>query len=539
MNTFRDALAPRAVQMPRVVREHEILRVIGEISMEPRDEAVIKARGEILKWVQSRCGGQLPQQAWNGETFDYFSGGRNSVGVRIQEPQLDVWAVRADDPDKSVAGRVWTTEVVISRVDNGHPYFNSRLIVSSQEDQLYIEPAVQGFIRKLSENVALIRDGYRFVLDPIKIESQVDYDWFRKILLDPNRSLPIIVLTTGRPVDGHRQLLINTVNLCKTTMGIAVVVILTSEFCWKLSEEFGQQRSVFGGAVRVYLPGFSDESNPYDHRLFLANQLSIGKEKKFVLQWLRNLAARESIKRTRLGQDVYSFSLIRNASLKFLEKNLDQSDADESEKLQAALTRIKALEDTIKSLENENNFYIDEHDKIEKRVEDAEKLTCASAFRIQQLQDQIKNSGSKPDESLALPDTWAKFGDWCDKNLTGRLILSSSARRGVKSPEFEDVQLTARCLLWLANECRESRLGQYNLPLREVQIESGVRNSHCGRDEYETTWGGKRYTVDWHVKNGGNTRDPSRCLRIYYFWDTASQQIIIADMPAHRKTDAS
>ena len=45
--------------------------------------------------------------------------------------------------------------------------------------------------------------------------------------------------------------------------------------------------------------------------------------------------------------------------------------------------------------------------------------------------------------------------------------------------------------------------------------------------------------VEWHIKNGGNTRDPRRCLRIYYFWDEDSQQVVIATMPAHIQTGAT
>jgi hypothetical protein len=57
--------------------------------------------------------------------------------------------------------------------------------------------------------------------------------------------------------------------------------------------------------------------------------------------------------------------------------------------------------------------------------------------------------------------------------------------------------------------------------------------------EHDVTWQGQRYTVDWHINNGGNTRSPKRCLRIYYFWDAATQQFVVADMPAHRRTTAT
>jgi hypothetical protein len=99
--------------------------------------------------------------------------------------------------------------------------------------------------------------------------------------------------------------------------------------------------------------------------------------------------------------------------------------------------------------------------------------------------------------------------------------------------------LAARCLLWLANEGRERRIEGGEGSLGEQVIVEGVRNSHCGGDAFEIDWHSQRHVVDWHIKNGGNTRDPRRCLRIYYFWDPATQQIVVAEMPAHRRTSAT
>ena len=59
------------------------------------------------------------------------------------------------------------------------------------------------------------------------------------------------------------------------------------------------------------------------------------------------------------------------------------------------------------------------------------------------------------------------------------------------------------------------------------------------RDEFRIWWQGQQHTADWHIKNGGNTRDPRRCLRIYYFWEHATQQVVIADMPGYRTSGAT
>jgi hypothetical protein len=117
--------------------------------------------------------------------------------------------------------------------------------------------------------------------------------------------------------------------------------------------------------------------------------------------------------------------------------------------------------------------------------------------------------------------------------------LASQARAGVRSPKFENIELAARCLLWLANEYRDRRLNGGDGTLLNVTIEAGIKNAPSGNDEFSIAWRGETYNVDWHIKNGGNTRDPKRCLRIYYLWDSVTQQVIVADMPAHRISEAS
>src|ERR1700722_841322 len=108
-----DALRPIAARMDKVVREHEILRVTAIVHGKDKAKSAEVSRREVLVWAQKRSGGRLPQKAWEFQEFEHFSGGRNSVAVRIDSNNTDIWAIRADDPDDTVPGRVWTTEVVI------------------------------------------------------------------------------------------------------------------------------------------------------------------------------------------------------------------------------------------------------------------------------------------------------------------------------------------------------------------------------------------------------------------------------------------
>src|SRR5690606_6232481 len=94
MTSMSEALLHLSRRMPRVVREHEVLRVAGRMLRDKASEAADAAIDEVLKWAERRCGGRLPSEAWRRDTFEYFSGGRNSSCVRLKSESSDLWAIR-------------------------------------------------------------------------------------------------------------------------------------------------------------------------------------------------------------------------------------------------------------------------------------------------------------------------------------------------------------------------------------------------------------------------------------------------------------
>ena len=534
-----DALRPIAARMPNVVREHEILRVAAIVHGKDKAKSAEAARREVLAWAQRRSGGRLPQEAWDFQAFEYFSGGRNSVAVRIQRNDSDIWAIRADDPDKTVPGRVWTTEVVVGLTIDKPCNFSARLLVSTSEDDLEIEPHTPGFVQQVAERCLLSRGPIDLSPEPWLIESEEDAERLAEMLIDRSRTVPLFVLTVAEnSVEPNRPLL-DASSLARATLGIGYVAIVPAAFTWNLTGRFGKQRSVFGGAVRAYLPGFSEDASPYSHRLMLAEHIMSPGGAAQCSRWLRLLAATESVRRTRLGADVLAFATIRNATLQLKQQQLEQEGATDRQKLDAANARIKALEADLKSASDEERFLLDEHRQAEERAQAAEASINVATFRIQQLLAQIKGRDQTPDANIELPALWRDFGDWCDQNLVGRVVLAPQARNGVRNPAFEDVPLAARCVLWLANEYRDRRIEGGEGSLRDFVLEPGIRNSPSGADEFRVWWQGQPHTADWHIKSGGNTRDPRRCLRIYYFWDITTQQVVIADMPEHRHSAAT
>ena len=536
--SFEGTLGSFTQRTTRAAREHEILRVSGWIPNDNWPKVADTAIDEILKWVQKRSGGELPPEAWNRTSFDHNLGGRHSDGIRLHSGNSDIWAIRADDPDKSIAERVWTVEVVIGQLPNQSPKFSTRLLVTTPENELKIEPHTPGFVQQITKTCGLFSGGPRRLSpEPVLIKSKADADDLIKFLVNPNRQLPIFVVTLDDETASDHPML-NTSALSLAMLGLAHVVLVYPEATWQLTNCFGKFKSVFGGAARVYLPGFSEDSNPYRHRLVLADQVATRDGAACCARWIRQLAADESVRQTRLGREVLPFAMIRDANLLLQQETLKKEDASTTDQLAAANTRIEALEKRISEKSEENEYFVEEFEKERARAETAEAQAGNMAYQIQGLRACLKKAGSDPDQEIEFPSKWTEFADWSDQHLSGRLVLTPRAQRGTRMPDYQNVQTAARALLWLANDCRDSRISGGG-SINNRTIMDGIINASCGNDAYDFEWNGRRFSADWHLKTSGNTRDPIRCLRIYYCFDPQTQQIIVSDMPAHIRTRAT
>ncbi len=532
-NAFSEALSPLAASMPRAVRDLEVLRVSSQLDGEDFAVATQSARAAALRWAAKRAGARLPRQAWDFEDFEMVTGGRNSAAVHIKSDELDIWALRAEDPDKNVAGRIWSTEVVIGGRLGERPFLSARLIASTTEQELQVEPHVPGLILQMADAPGLVRAGRKLVSEPQTIETENAAEDLCDHLEDQERRLPVIVVTTSEIGTS----LLDDLALARAVTGIARVVRVPTELTWVLTNRFGKYRSVFGGAVRAYMPGFSVTDDPFRHRLFLADRLRNGDDVASAI-WLRRATAQLSVSGTRLGRDVLDFASVKTASRRLKTAAMKDVEAPDEDLIATANELIESLEEQIKEKDKEVDGYIEVAEAAEARASASEQEHRALLYRVRQLEEVIKRGGATPTEETPLPQAWGEFVDWIDGTYPDRVVLTPSARRMVKSPAFEDVEAVARAVTWLATEHHERRIDGGG-SLRDVQVENGVRNSPCGGDTYKTSWRGRPYDVDWHVKNGGNTRDPKKCLRIYYFWEPEACLTVIDHLPGHIKTAAT
>ncbi|HVZ16611.1 MAG TPA: hypothetical protein VG897_05820 [Terriglobales bacterium] len=531
MASFRDALARIAARM---VREHQVLHIAGEL---PTATGVIDhARAEILKWAQKRSGDRFPTEAIAGKSFELLAAGRNSAAVEVDLPEIYAWAFRQEDPDKVVAGRIWTTEAILWRTADRPLRFTTRLMVGSPEAQLAIEPAVPGYVRQIVQNIGM-KSGERplssipsFIGDEGAQEDLLDF------LVAPKRRLPVIVISATDP--SNPSPLIDVDKLAAGLCGLAHIAVILPQSSWAITDQFGKRLSVFDRGIRIYMPGFDHTADPYSHPLWLGNKLATAIDASLVERHLRAHVAQFSTRVVRIGSDILPFAQLRSIGRKAEQDRLASSGASKADQLIAAQERIAAIERELSEAKDMEQLAIEEAEVALLRAEEAERREYNVTMQIQNLLQQLEDNNVSPGEQKVLPTDWEEFDDWCDQALVGRVTLTGVARRGCKKAKYEDVAQAARCLLWLAKTGRDRFLNGGG-SLRDEPVEDGIRNSLCGSDEFEFDWQSRRLVADWHIKTGGNTRAPENCLRIYYCWDEKVQQVIVADMPAHRRTSAS
>ena len=161
----------------------------------------------------------------------------------------------------------------------------------------------------------------------------------------------------------------------------------------------------------------------------------------------------------------------------------------------------------------------------------------------------LEGASAETAEDPAVPalTAYADLPDWAERHFPGRIVLAGRALRSLKSARFEDVALVGRAVALLGTtyhrmkteggaELRET----FEHELRELRLQEtpSIRPDRQGkaRDGFEIEWEGRRLTLERHLKNNSGTRDPRRCLRIYFAWDEDTARVVIGHLPGHMRT---
>lgn len=544
--TWQEQLRPIAQRMRgRSLMPRPVVQIIAEIDEADKVTAVKLARQHILKWMQGRVG-KLPDGAWVFEDFDHDVPGTPATVVTIKDDIRDYWVARCEDPDKTIPGRTWVVEATVALQGN-NAIFGLRLIMATREPDPAFLPSVPGIVRQIAENPGLTRHGRSISIEPLFIGNSDDLSALIDLIEDPRRRRPVYVVSLQEGETNPATAVLNVEQLALRCLGIAHVAVVPGDITFGISDLFGKPYSVWGGAVRTYRPGFDlDSDSPYSHPLAMRSSIETWGEdgpRDFVDMLVRN-AAIDSLRNIDSERDLPSFAKVIQYSLARKREDAQKAGGSDAELLEIM---EKALTEKDRQVEEALALALQEEQVRKQAEQDAQESASQQYWmreRIKALEEMVQSvTGQSVDTDVPILDSYEGLKDWANQYLSARLVLTGRAVRSAKDADFEDVGMVYRALLLLANEYRDMRLGKgkaaFESRCRELGLEcsqsfAGSRAGEEG-DEYFIHFGGRRRLLDMHLKNG-NSRDPRRCLRTYFFWDDETEQVVVGSLPAHLRT---
>lgn len=543
---------------PWVRQRHSAVVPVSQVLLQllgpDKSQTFQKARGDVLSWISGRAGRALPDHAWKGESFDLEEVGSQRVAAVVLDDPC-YWAARLDDADKVVAQRTWVTEIGIAEHPKEGVIFGARLIcVTRGRDEPYAR-TVPGFVRQIAGSGIARLDGSPVRAEPWLIASEDDVQALVKLLLAPRRS-DVIVLSLPEHSEDPRDTAVSAKDVYRGTLGAAHVAVLTGPASFHLSDRVGKEFSVFRQGIRTYRPGFDpDHDEPFEHPLALPGRIADWPDggSEAYARFLVDQSLLRSVSRSDAQESVPSFAMVRQIVIKRRLDTARKGASSDKDLLALAEEEIRGLRE---NLEEQKRTYSEllttaehERDDALAAAEAAKARAGAMRYRLDSLEAALRQRADHADD-VPIPTTFEGFDEWCATWLAGTVEVHSRALQGIKKSEFQSPELAYQALLLLRDYYvpmkRQGGIGLKSafddqcgaLGLEEGPTFSANRWGEEG-DTYIVRIAGQKRLLERHLKNGGNTRDPRRCFRVYFFWDEESEQAVVGWLPSHLDSRAT
>ena len=179
------------------------------------------------------------------------------------------FALSMEEPDSGIQDRSWIVDVAL-RLDNGDVNFGLRHSFRQPYNATSLpEPRAPRFLRRIVEEVGGV-DVWALHATPQIVDSE-SLPFFLDLLDSDDRTLPILAISED--VQSGAKFA-DADKLARFLAGAAHVFHLDRYASWELSRKWGNDWSVFQGAVRCYLPQVDREGDKFKHRLWLPGNIA-------------------------------------------------------------------------------------------------------------------------------------------------------------------------------------------------------------------------------------------------------------------------
>ena len=538
-----ERLAPLRARMDA---RRSAVRPVSRLWFELTDKAAFEQCIDLsLKWMQPRARVDLPNEAWEGRSFDVTDvlGANPAKAARVEASDGAIWAARVDWPDPTEP-RTWVTELFAEHRKGHLSRFGAQLTCVLRGVCPPYEITRPSVVRHVLEMLSAEADGWS-LSDTATVVEQSEICFLEELLYRSSRRLPVIAISEVET--GTCRVSPN--DLARRVAGAAHIVHLTSNASWELTRTIGKRMSVFNGAVRLYLPGLSEErEDPYQHPLWL---LKGGDEDRFV----DSIAARVlplAFLSSAGPDDFPRFAVLRDFAARHALARRSSS------------TEIDRIRDELEVLKIEFDEAVEERDSWQSLAHEEEAKRLAVEAEIERLKAESARLDAKaialqhkiesrpyPTEERKIDrklQSYTELEDWADEVLGEHVYIHQAALKDCKKNGHDNMldQISAALVVirdYVVPFKMHGGLDRRSVA-REKLGELGMEDTPCfaDRDEakrvpsYSIPYEGETCVLYDHIKYG-NGYDNANQIRIYYFWDVRKQRFVIGKMPSHLRNN--
>ena len=459
---------------------------------------------------------QGQQLSWDTPSNHTLDGGRilRWAPFRHEGSALADIVVHAPDPlDRSLQ---WSTHVtyVVTTVANGTQQRQVNIRVGTEGGATNGAPPPVRPPRLLSEldaSFTLVSNDGPLQRVPTQLEAGTLDAFVRFVLCDPARTMPVLLLTE-LPDGGF---VLPPEQFAAELFGLGLCFQLRHSDTFALSDAVGgHARSVFLGSARAYLPGFTLESDPFQHPLVLARALALPGERRRLVQRLAEVSLQRPFSDPAIADTLRDLRAAAYSARPDATEALAAAESGvEMDKTQL-IAIVRQLEEAVRAAEGELSRTRERLADTRQQL-DQEKAT-ARALRTTLAAHKERQPIAKPASDA--PQSVLEAVERAQALYSDALRLLPSAFTSSKESEFPDPDTTWSYLKALGEVGRRRQDRALGRPLGEVFADLGVDYSPgpsdpARRTPYVFRDGDREVECGDQLRKGSN---PATCLRIYF-----------------------
>jgi hypothetical protein len=459
------------------------------------------------------------------------------------------WAARLQHPQEDDHRKVWRTEMSLDHGVDDRTMLAATVSYSGERD-LSIRRRAPSFIRGLQKdlNYALF-DEDELSTEPWCIEAVRDVDEILELIADPDRVLPVIVVSEPSPL--------SALELAQSAFGYAHTIALPASMTDEFRRAITLPWSVYGGAIRTYPAGLdlaapdafiapvASRGTIQDYSF--ANGLGPGAFREFII----DAAAAATARRLTNANVLLSYSEVRRESIDEVGATIRADSllfvTSLKEERDALIARVTDLEELSARVGLENAEFESMYERMDARVQSARHEIHALVAQSTALQEALKSAG-KPAPSIPIPETFDELDDWARTYFAGRLLVTPRALKGAGESIYPGITTVYNGLRFLGDEYHAMRIrgsadgDVYDparlavrvkeLGFRDLARSAGETTYTKHYEEYHVTVFGDPVRLEWHLRKGRGF-DGRECVRIYFGWHDVERVVVVGWMTTH------